>query len=147
MLHHNETSEYEHKWYIIESHYTKIVTFFSKVFQSPADKSIVSRDNQVQQTIKGNKMKAQRLFEINQQIKALTKEAEGIKKELKTLGVGQFNENGYLVNIGERTRESLDTKKMKEDFGEEVMELYGKKTTYLNLSVSYIGEAVQLKRA
>lgn len=70
-------------------------------------------------------LKLARFFELDQEIKKLTKERDSLKKELKEgLEYGTHIVGNFVADFAERTRISVDLKRIYEDLGEENMKEY-----------------------
>lgn len=69
--------------------------------------------------------KLARFYELDQEIKKLTKERDSLKKELKEgLEHGTHIVGNFVADFAERTRIGVDLKKIYEDFGKEKMKDY-----------------------
>lgn len=81
---------------------------------------------------------AQKLYDIQQQIKALQAVEKDLKSELKESGDGSHLFGDYVVKIDTRIRTSLDKKALVADFGDVITEKYQRETPYQTLSVALV---------
>ena len=89
-----------------------------------------------------NELLADTLGDLDARIKALTAEAKGIKAELHERGIETVVGDRFQVTRTETVRWTLDTKALKEEFGEEWYVGYSTQAVVESLRITVRKEAL-----
>ena len=85
--------------------------------------------------------RANKYIDLKSQIAVMQAEAEAIRDGLiAELGPGDWYEGSFRVNIIEKTKNTVDTKKLEEHLGSAVIDPYRKATHYLQCDVKHVGK-------